>query len=191
MSSKIARVTGDLDQARGADVQHRIRVPDAWLAEGATVEFELPRNLTCAACEGGGCDACDRAGAISVRERSELGEIVRVVLPCTDDDGPLSSHSEPPSSGKRGLIVRIPDQGGLPPSGSDLPRGHLMLLVQVGEPVTATRVEIPVAPAPQPAAFEPAIVAAARKRPVALVVVAVLVLGWIALLVAVRMSGCG
>ena len=122
----LARVTTrTLNVPRGPDVFHRIRVPRAWLESGGAVEFELPRNLTCAACDGGGCDVCERAGAITLRGRGEPAEILSVTLPSR------SSESEGEA---RGVVIRIPEQGGLPPdNGEGLPRGLLLLRVEPAE----------------------------------------------------------
>jgi len=122
----LAKVTTrTLNVPRGPDVSHRIRVPGAWLETGEVVEFELPRNLTCAACDGGGCDACERAGAITMRGRQELAEILSVTLP----------KRKPGADGEaRGVVIRIPEQGGLPPeNGEVLPRGLLLLRVEPAE----------------------------------------------------------
>ena len=48
---------------------HRVEVARDWFQSGARLSIELPRNLTCAGCHGGGCDACLRAGAITLWER--------------------------------------------------------------------------------------------------------------------------
>ena len=126
MPEVLAKVTTrTLNVPRGPDVLHRIRVPGAWLESGELVEFELPRNLTCAACDGGGCDACERSGAITLRGRNELAEILTVTLPkrVADADSP-----------GRGVVIRIPEQGGLPPlDGEALPRGLLLLRVEPAE----------------------------------------------------------
>jgi hypothetical protein len=106
-------------------VLHRIRVPAAWFESGEVIEFELPRNLACAACEGGGCDTCQRAGAITLRGRDELAEILSVTLPRRNPD----LQAEPCS-----VVIRIPEQGGLPPEHDDvLPRGLLLLRVEPAE----------------------------------------------------------
>jgi hypothetical protein len=115
--------TRNLEIPRGPDVTHRIRVRREWLDNGDVVEFELPRNLTCAACDGGGCDACDRSGAITLRGRDELPEIIQVTLP---------RRSEEKTEGRL-ITIRIPEQGGLPAEGSGLPRGLLLLRVQSAE----------------------------------------------------------
>ncbi|MEI9941267.1 MAG: hypothetical protein WDO69_28950 [Pseudomonadota bacterium] len=118
-------------------------MPGAWFESGEIVEFELPRNLTCAACDGGGCDACERAGAITLRGRQELPEILSVTLPMRKPD----AESEP-----RGVVIRIPEQGGLPPeNGEDLPRGLLLLRVEPAEAADpgVTRVEPPAPPLSQ------------------------------------------
>ena len=128
MAEVLAKVTSrTLNVPRGPDVLHRIRVPRTWLESGAIVEFELPRNLTCAACNGGGCDACERAGAITMRGRDELAEILTVTLPKRKADTDSDSEA-------RGVMIRIPEQGGLPPETSELlPRGLLMLRVEPAE----------------------------------------------------------
>ncbi len=126
MPEVLAKVTTrTLNVPRGPDVLHRIRVPGAWLESGEVVEFELPRNLTCAACDGGGCDACERAGAITLRGRHELPEILSVTLPMRKAEA---------DSQARGVMIRIPEQGGLPPeNGEVLPRGLLLLRVEPAE----------------------------------------------------------
>jgi hypothetical protein len=125
VSEVLARVTTrTLDVPRGPDVVHRIRVPHAWLEAGDTVELELPRNLSCAACDGGGCDLCERAGAITLRGRDELPEIVQVTLPVRKADS---------AGAPRGVVIRIPEQGGLPPAEAELPRGLLLLRVEPAE----------------------------------------------------------
>jgi len=113
-----------MDVPRGPDVVHRIRVPRAWLESGEVVEFELPRNLACAACDGGGCDSCERAGAITLRGRNELPELLQVTLP---------ARSQDEVSDGRGVVIRIPEQGGLPAEGVPLPRGLLLLRVEPAE----------------------------------------------------------
>lgn len=148
----LGKVTHATDGPRGPDVEHRIRVARDWLEEGASIEFELPRNLACAACGGGGCDACERAGAVSTRGRRELPELVQVKLPVRSEDGP-------PSSGARSLVIRVPAHGGLAPEGSDLPRGNLLLRIKVAdesEPSVsrieeAQAVALPPAPTQKPA----------------------------------------
>ena len=114
----------DLDDPRGPDVVHRIRVPSSWLSRGATIEFEVPRNLTCAECSGGGCDACERSGAVTLRGRDEPGEIVQVTLPqptmAVDDRA-------------QDLVLRIPGRGGLAGADLDVPRGMMMLRVSPAE----------------------------------------------------------
>jgi hypothetical protein len=137
-------VQADLDTPRGPDASHRIRVPRRWLETGALVEIELPRNLTCASCEGGGCDACERSGALTVRGKGEPVGLLVVTLP----------------SGSTGaVVIRIPEYGGLPSEGSELPRGHLLLRVEPGtkadasvmlapDRVVEAKVPTPIAPAP-------------------------------------------
>lgn len=50
-----------------------IDVPATWLAEGARIEVRIPSRLVCAVCEGGGCDGCNRSGAIRLGRGSRDG----------------------------------------------------------------------------------------------------------------------
>lgn len=180
-------MTGAPNAPRGPDVVHRVQVAEGWLKSGATIEFELPRNLSCAACGGGGCDACERSGAITLRGRNEPPELVRVTLPKQRAD------RDPPPSSQGGVTVRIPERGGLPEDPA-LPRGFLLLKVTTGdEPgpgVLRVRISIPV-----PAPASPEAVGKAKERvrrisrPVAVAIV--LLVLWIALLVWLRLTGRG
>jgi hypothetical protein len=127
MAHVLGRITKPVDGERGPDASYELRLPVEWLAQGASIEFELPRHLACAVCGGGGCDACGRSGALSVRGKDEPPEVVPVTLPM------LESGPEP-----AGLVLRIPQCGGLPPVGHDVPRGHLLLRVLPGETTPAT-----------------------------------------------------
>ncbi|HYQ01239.1 MAG TPA: hypothetical protein VER96_21355 [Polyangiaceae bacterium] len=124
MSEVLAKVTArTLNVPRGPDVTHRIRVPRAWFEAGEVIEFELPRNVTCAACDGGGCDACERSGAITLRGRQELAEILSVSLPVRKGETEI-----------RSVVIRIPEQGGLSPNNDEaIPRGLLLLRVEPAE----------------------------------------------------------
>src|SRR5262245_13030580 len=113
----LGKITSSADRPRGPDVEMTLTLPEDWISAGATVEIELPRNLRCASCSGGGCDTCDRSGAVSLRGRKEPAELFELTLP----------------KGHTYLLMRIPDRGGLPKEGSDLPRGNLLLSVNPGE----------------------------------------------------------
>jgi hypothetical protein len=104
------------DEGRGPDGVHKVRVLKDWLCQGATVDVELPRNLHCAQCRGGGCDRCERSGAITLRSKQEPAEVVTLTLPYDqgEDD--------------RGVIVRVPEFGGFATE-QDGPRGLLLLRI--------------------------------------------------------------
>jgi len=118
----LAKVTGDLDAPRGPDVEHSVDVPRKWF--GKFVEIELPRNLNCAECSGGGCDLCGRSGAISLRERQDEATSIRVSLPAL----PLETQA---------VCLRIPEEGGLS-SEEDCGAGHLFLKVQLADSPSAS-----------------------------------------------------
>ena len=77
--------------------------------------LELPRHLICVACDGGGCDTCQRSGGVTLRERGEPPDVIEVTLPGEKDEA---------------FVIRLPERGGLAPEGSDLPRGNLLLRVE-------------------------------------------------------------
>lgn len=160
---------------------------------GEVVELELPRNLACAGCGGGGCDTCGRSGAITLRKRSEPAEVVEVTLPARGAD-------ELPDS--RGLTLRIPEQGGLPEAGSELPRGLLLLTVVPSSKSDPTVKLLRGLPSKRPPASVlegdemPSLVPDAPRPPVrglspAIVIVLVAVVLWIAFLIWLRLSGQG
>jgi hypothetical protein len=172
-------------------VLHRVTVRREWLVVGEVIELELPRNLACAACGGGGCDACGRSGAITLRTRDEPAEMVEVTLPIrAGDDAPDS----------RGITLRIPEQGGLPELGSELPRGVLLLTV-VPSPEADPKIKLlRGVPSKRP----PATIvdrsempkrltdsAPQRSSSVAMVIVIIVVVLWILLLIWLRWSGHG
>jgi hypothetical protein len=152
---KVAEILGKFTASasyeipRGADVCLRVDVPAPWLAAGSTIEVELPRNLTCARCSGGGCSACNNAGAITLRGKLELPEVVQVALPMqrTSSGGQLATpaddatgepqsqpepDSQPPSA--RPIVIRIPECGGLPDATNGaIVRGWLLLEVGVSD----------------------------------------------------------
>ena len=56
-----------------------VDVLDVWLEAGTVLEIVVPARLACARCDGGGCDACGRSGAIRI-DRGEHDRTVRVTL---------------------------------------------------------------------------------------------------------------
>ena len=80
------------------------------------MELDLPRHLVCAACDGGGCDTCDRSGGVTLRERGAPADVLELALPRTPNED--------------AFMIRLPERGGLAPEGSGLPRGHLFLRVE-------------------------------------------------------------
>ena len=171
---------------------HRVKVRREWLSAGEVVELELPRNLACAGCGGGGCDACGRSGAITLRKKNEPAEVVEVTLPARAAD-------ELPDS--RGLTLRIPEQGGLPAPGSELPRGVLLLTV-VPSPESDPSVKLMRG---RPSLRPPASIVDSDELPSllppserpqgglspAVLIVLVAVVLWILLLIWLRLSGQG
>jgi len=144
MSGKVlARVVAPMDRPRGPDAQLEVTVPDSFIAEGATLEIDVPRNLACASCAGGGCDACQRAGAVSVRARKDPPESVEVTLP----KKALAGNG---ASTPRAVVLRIPERGGIAPADTGLPRGNLLLTIRAGEPLSDGVLRLPGPSMPPP-----------------------------------------
>jgi hypothetical protein len=170
-------------------VLHRVKVRREWLARGEVIELELPRNLACAACGGGGCDKCGRSGAITLRQRDELAEVVEITLP---------ARAAQEAADSQGVTLRIPEQGGLPEPGSDLPRGLLLLTVVPG-PEADPRIKLlrgvvskrPPASVVESAAGSLPPEAARKRRLTWLILGAAVVTFWILLLIWLRLSGRG
>jgi hypothetical protein len=164
VAAVLGRVTGAADLPRGPDAKYGIRVPRDWIDSGATIEVRLPRHLECASCGGGGCDACGGSGALTLRDRGVAAEAIQVTLP---QGGPVS-----------GVTLRIPDAGGHPGSGSDLPRGLLLLSVLPGaQPAENVRL------------WRPAI-GATRQSRVSLRVALMLAAAVVLSLLLLRLFGC-
>ncbi|MDI1429207.1 hypothetical protein [Polyangium sorediatum] len=69
------------DKPRG---RHVIEVPRGWA--GAVVEVVIPARVTCARCDGGGCDGCGRRGGHRV-PGDPTARLVRVRLPSEMEGG--------------------------------------------------------------------------------------------------------
>ncbi len=76
----LGRVTDPaaLDDERGAIGALELTVPPAWA--GGRARIRVPRAVTCRRCEGGGCDACGRRGALPTPE-GEGARAIDVQLP--------------------------------------------------------------------------------------------------------------
>lgn len=85
MAEQLARVVDKdaLDSSDGAQGRLKITVPFAWLAEGAELSVAAPKLVSCARCEGGGCDSCGRSGALSGPRKPELRNL-RLTLPSSE-----------------------------------------------------------------------------------------------------------
>lgn len=132
MEHILGKVTAHGAEQTGPDVLLDLVVERDWLRDAKTVDIELPRHLCCASCQGAGCSICGHSGALTLRERSELGEIVRVTLPQQDPD----SISAPDSA--RVLTLKVPGHGGLPePESTRASRGRLLIRISTNGPISS------------------------------------------------------
>lgn len=85
MAEQLAKVVDKdaLDSSEGAQGRLKITVPAAWLADGAELSVAAPKLVSCARCDGGGCDSCGRSGALSGPRKPELRNL-RLTLPSSD-----------------------------------------------------------------------------------------------------------
>jgi hypothetical protein len=77
-----------------------IEVPAAWA--GGEIEIALPARVTCARCDGGGCDGCARRGGHRL-EGDAAERTVRVRLPQSLDGGVVIRLVSPLGADEEGL----------------------------------------------------------------------------------------
>lgn len=73
-----------LDASGEASARVDVRVPPAWLGRSITVT--TPPRVSCARCDGGGCDACDRRGGFKL-DADVAGRTLVAHLPRAIDGG--------------------------------------------------------------------------------------------------------
>ena len=123
----LAKVTGDLDAPRGVDLLCVRKMEERHYRPASRMAVRLPQKLPCAACEGGGCDRCERAGAAAPRR---AGNEVLLTLPS--------------ELGAGGAKVRVPGEGA--DSKEDGP-GHLIIhLLPADEADVGVRLSVPAPP---------------------------------------------
>jgi hypothetical protein len=69
-----------LDRTEGTRGLMTVELPREWLTAGDTVDIVVPARVACARCEGGGCDRCDRSGALRI-PGDEARRTLRLALP--------------------------------------------------------------------------------------------------------------
>jgi hypothetical protein len=105
----LGRVTDPtaLDDERGAVGEYETFAPRAWC--GRRARLELPRNVRCRTCSGGGCDRCERSGAYRLAS-DPAGRTIELDLP---------------AASKVRVAVRVPH-----PFGDASPLKQLIVLVE-------------------------------------------------------------
>jgi hypothetical protein len=104
-----------LDTADGPRARLVLQVPEAWARAPDGVEITIPKRFPCARCDGGGCDACGRSGALRVPDEL-VGGALRVPLP------------RRPSAA---MLVRLTE-----PFGEGVGIDQLLVEVRLGDPAT-------------------------------------------------------
>lgn len=119
-----------LDEGTGARGRVCVEVPTAWLTAGCRIEILAPRRLACARCDGGGCDACGKSGALRAPD-AEASRRLEITLPGTQSPAVALRLADPFGEGfveqliveiRAGIaspcVTRLPE----PPSPSASPR---------------------------------------------------------------------
>lgn len=83
--SKLGRVLDpeELDHTAGPRGRFVLEVPAEWLAAGDAIEIIAPGRVACARCAGGGCDNCERSGAVRLPPE-ESARTLQLTLPLAD-----------------------------------------------------------------------------------------------------------
>jgi len=79
MATPLGSVLERDEPSHGPRGRLTVAVPEAWLEPGSVLEVVVPARLACARCEGGGCDACGRSGAIRL-PGDEKDRALRITL---------------------------------------------------------------------------------------------------------------
>jgi hypothetical protein len=106
-----------LDASTGPRGAHAITIPPAWGRRGAELRVALPKRLTCARCDGGGCDGCGRSGALRGPDDARARAVL-VTLPAGLGDEVALRVQRPfgADGGVSQLILRV--RIGTPTSGN-------------------------------------------------------------------------
>ncbi len=80
-----------LDTVGGPRGRLKVVVPEAWARPGRQIDVVAPKRIECALCRGGGCDRCERSGAIKLCEEPSHRTLTLSLPPLSD-----------------GVVLRIP-----------------------------------------------------------------------------------
>lgn len=121
-----------LEASTGPRGRLAITVPAAWLGDACVLDLTAPARLTCARCDGGGCDGCGKSGVVRAPVEVEAREL----------------HATLPGGTAGGVAMRLAQ-----PFGAGCAIEQLILEVRAGDAPTAgvTR-RSPPAPVAEPAA---------------------------------------
>ncbi len=96
---ELARVANPEALAKEPDARICVQIARAWVSADAPLDLVItaPRRLSCARCEGGGCDACARSG----------------VLRAPEDEAARKVSARIPAATLQDLALRIPHPFGM------------------------------------------------------------------------------
>ena len=106
--AKLDRVTDPaaLDACAGARARLAVDVPASWLLDGADLTISAPLRLACARCDGGGCDGCERSGALRAPEDPAM-RVLHARLPAMRDAGAAVALRIPAPFGEEHPIAQL------------------------------------------------------------------------------------
>lgn len=77
---ELARVIDPASLESGEAGRFALDVLPEWLDRRETIAFVVPKRVTCARCDGGGCDACARSGAFRI-DGDDAARTLQLTLP--------------------------------------------------------------------------------------------------------------
>lgn len=82
----------------------RVNVPPSWVRKGSRITVALPARFECARCSGGGCDGCERSGALRAPPEPSARSM-ELIIPPGSADGVAIRVAQP--FGEAASIVQI------------------------------------------------------------------------------------
>jgi len=95
-----------LDDASARMASLKIDVKPRWLAAGGALFIDLPRRLTCATCDGGGCSRCKNSGGYRLTDSEERSPL-RIEIAGTEREAMRIRAPLGESLGVDGILLEI------------------------------------------------------------------------------------
>ena len=118
----LARVTDPaaLDGESRTSGRIALDVLPSWLDAREVISFVVPRRVSCARCDGGGCDLCERSGAF----RIEGGDAERTLQLTLPGEPAVVRIPQPFAGAPEILLVELRAAGAPSPQSQVIPRAR-------------------------------------------------------------------